>query len=440
MLDVLRDELERRKERGLLRQLSVPPPNSADFSSNDYLGFAQSFELESAALEEYSKARLRFAVSSPSTCRLPFVGSSGSRLLTGNNEYVCELEEWLCTFHKAPAALVFNSGFDCNLGLFGSLCISSEDVVVFDSDVHNSVREGLRLSRGSSVSFLHNDLKSLRERLREARVSSERRRKSSQRGREGFLVVAIESIYSMDGSVAPLREILGVCAEYGALLVVDEAHSTGVVGVRGEGLVVAEGLENHPSLLARVHTFGKALGAHGAVLLGPPVLCQFLLNYARPLVYSTALPLHSLCLVKAAYSLLSREALVLQRKLKRLTAEFQSQAVQTFQRLEAKRRHSDVPPPSPVLSDTQVQAILVSGNKRVVWYAEKLRPKGFDVRPIRSPTVPKGTERLRVVLHAHNHEAEVRGLWEAVSEVWEEERQASTRSRHEKTFRHTARL
>lgn len=372
--------LSSRASRGLLRSLRVPPPAAADFASNDYLGLA----------------------------RLPHApppappGASGSRLLSGHSLAAARVEAAAAAFHSAAAALVFNSGYDANVGLFS--CVPrARDVVVVDGGIHASVHDGVRLGRaGAVLSFAHNSVPALREKLREV-----------QAGEEGVVVyVAVESVYSMDGDVAPLAEMLSVAEEMSTpamevVLIVDEAHGVGIAGPRGEGVAVAAGVAGHARLFARVVTYGKAFGAHGAAVLGSHVLREYLINYARPLIYSTALPEGSLRAIERAYAWMG-------------TAEADTARRVVGERVRLFRRDAERRLPDRVLGrgEGPIQSVLVEGgNSRCVDVCERLRERGLDVYPIRSPTVPKGTERIRVVIHAHNSAAEVLSLVQELASV-----------------------
>jgi len=211
-------------------------------------------------------------------------------------------------------------------------------------------------------------------------------------------IVVVESVYSMDGHVAPLQDFCEVVQAFGGSLIVDEAHGTGVYGSQGQGLVSELGLESQ--VFCRIHTCGKALGVHGAVVVGPKVLREYLINYAWPMVYSTSLPLASLIAIRCAYAFLRKEAGKRQEILKKL--------IQTFQHRLAKL------PASMVLdSPSPIQGIIVPGNAECVQVANILRQR-FDVLPIRSPTVPAGGERLRIILHAHNTIEEIHALMDTV--------------------------
>ncbi|GAA0550634.1 aminotransferase class I/II-fold pyridoxal phosphate-dependent enzyme [Chitinophaga japonensis] len=357
--DFLLSSLAQRKAQHALRELKLPPPHITDFCSNDYLGLARS-----AAMQE--------AVHSLLMERPYMHGSAGSRLLAGNYAWIMEAEESLAAFHEAPAGLIYNSGYDANLGLFS--CVPQKgDTVIYDQLIHASIRDGLRLSYAQSFSFRHNDVADLQQKLSRA---------------GGNIFVAVESVYSMDGDMAPLQEIAAVCEQAGARLIVDEAHATGIIGSRGEGLVQALGLV--PACFARVHTFGKALGCHGAIVLGSAILRQYLLNFSRSFIYTTALPPTAIAAVMASYSLFPymTEA---RAHLSALIAHFRRHT-----------RHLQVLP-----GETPIQIVLTPGNDAARRLAATLQAAHLDVRPILHPTVPKGQERLRVVLHSFNTLEEV---------------------------------
>ncbi len=397
LLESLARPLAERRANGLARQLAAKPPGLVDFCSNDYLGLARSAELEREVAAAYALATAQG--------QAPLVGSTGSRLLSGNNALACAVEEQLCAFYGGESALLFNSGYDLNLGLFAALP-QPGDVVVFDELCHNSIREGLRLMRGTSRPFLHNDCDDLERVLRDV---ARELAPAGPRGEAANVIVAVESVYSMDGHVAPLARLCELCERFGASLVVDEAHGVGVLGAHGAGLVSELALERR--VLARVCTFGKAMGAHGAALVGPALLRDYMINYCRPLIYSTALPAHSLAVVAAAHSFCQRVAPERQRQLRALVDRFRAALGEDAElgRLA-------------LLSPTAVQGVIVPGNEAVQRVALALRASGFDVMPIRAPTVPKGSERLRIILHVHNSAAEVDGLVAAIKDALRQER------------------
>lgn len=357
----LHKKLQERKDLQALRQLKRVG-GMTDFCSNDYLGIVKNRLLETA-MRDNGLAH----------------GSTGSRLLSGNYSLIEETETGLAAFHEAEAALIFNSGYDANLGLLS--CVPQRgDTILYDQLCHASIRDGIRLSFAQAFSFKHNDVEDLQDKLRNA---------------EGTVFIVTESVFSMDGDTAPLEDIAAICEQHGCQLILDEAHATGVIGARGEGL--AQDLRLHSRCFARVHTFGKAVGAHGAVVLGSGLLRDYLVNFSRPFVYTTALPEASVAAVKHAYAIfpaMSKE----RQHLQELIAQFQS-----FDGTGILR------------SNTPIQGVVIPGNEAVRNTALRLQQQGFDVRPILYPTVPKGSERLRIVLHSFNSTAEVRGLLEGLS-------------------------
>jgi 8-amino-7-oxononanoate synthase len=361
--------LEQRRREDNFRALKVSN-GLVDFYSNDYLGFARDERLK----EEIEKeVKLHQGA---------FLGSTGSRLLSGNSEYFESLEKFLAEFHNGESALIFNSGFDANFGLLSTLPYRG-DTIIYDELIHASLHDGIRNSRASSVSFLHNDLESLEARLRAA---------------TGLKYVVVESVYSMDGELAPLKEISELCRKTNAGLIVDEAHATGICGQNGRGRISELGLENQ--CLARIHTFSKAMGAHGAVIILSKDLKEFLINYCRPFIFSTALPFYSLAAIKCSYSFL-RKAEDRRQKLSSLSKFFQE---------ELKRPEN--------LQSGPIQSIILSGNRRAKEISIRIQTEGLDVRPILSPTVPKGKECIRICLHSFNTEEEVARLARTINSVY----------------------
>lgn len=366
-----RDALAQRNEKGLLRALQVPNPDLVDFASNDYLGFARQDEV---MLEDRGGELSDNEIGK---------GSTGSRLLTGNTSSAEALEARIAEFHQAESALLFNSGYDANLGLFSAF--KSENVrIVYDALSHASIIDGVRLSKATSFRFPHNDLEVLEQRL--------------QAPFNGPTLVVVESVYSMDGDFAPLEDLVKLCQRYSAQLFVDEAHATGLYGPKGEGRVVELGLADAVDI--RLHTFGKALGCHGAAMLGSSNMRSWLVNFARSFIYSTALPDHSLLAIDNAYDRLSAD-FDCDLKISNLIRLFQ-QKVDVLNLLQFSSNFSPI------------QTVLVPGNAAAKQLSENLKLAGFDVRPILSPTVAKGTERLRICLHAFNNEQQVTDLIETI--------------------------
>ncbi len=365
----LEKKLGERRLDNALRQLKLPE-GKVDFCSNDYLGIATNGLIEKATASLGGSAVLGGLAH----------GSMGSRLLAGNYALVEETERALAAFHEASAGLIFNSGYDANLGVLS--CIPQKgDTVLYDSLCHASIRDGKRLSFARAFSFAHNDCAELEKKLKLVE--------------DGTCFVVTESVFSMDGDLAPLREMAVLCDRYHAFLIVDEAHATGIIGSKGEGLVQELGLQEE--CFARIHTFGKAVGCHGAIVLGSELLRDYLINFSRSFIYTTALPPASVEAIAVAYRLLP--GLDDERQRLRRNIELFKAASIGYRRLD---------------SPTAIQVVIVPGNEAVKKMAARLQEAGLDVRPILSPTVAAGSERLRIVLHAFNTEEEMEKLIEGL--------------------------
>lgn len=350
--EFLEKKLQERRQGNALRSL-ILNNDKTDFCSNDYLGIVKN-NLLSKNIDYRS---------------LPH-GSTGSRLLSGNYTLIEETEQLIAHFHAAPAGLIFNSGYDANIGLLASVP-QKGDLVIYDQLSHASIRDGLRLSFADSLSFLHNNINDLEKKLSKVKAAVNN------------IFVVTESVFSMDGDTASLDKISVLCEQYKAALIVDEAHATGVIGEMGEGLAQASGL--HDKCFARVHTFGKACGAHGAVILGSTKLREYLINFARPFIYSTALPPAEISAIAASYQIFP----TLKNEKKRLR-----ELINFFKRNNSKYEA--------IKSDTPIQGVIIPGNKQVKKVADILQENDFDVRAILYPSVPLGRERLRIVLHSFN--------------------------------------
>jgi len=356
----IHERLQQRAADGLLRKLPQQQ-DLADFCSNDYLGFSRSPALKAKVFQAQQAHQ-----DSP-------LGATGSRLLTGNSAFAENLEAEIAAAHQVEAALLFNSGYTANLALFSSLP-QKGDTIIIDELIHGSVIDGCRLSFANRIKFKHNDLQSLEDKIKRAK---------------GRCYVAIESVYSMDGDLAPLKEMTALCKNYGALLIVDEAHAFGVFG---KGLVHLAGLTN--DVFAVLITFGKALGAHGAAVLGSHLLRSYLVNFARPFIYSTAMPFSNLLQLQTASRFLQENA-SLQEDLQRKILFFQQCL---FAGSAIKIRQSPI------------QAIILPGNEKVKRLSRELADQGIAVYPILSPTVPKGQERLRICIHTFNTDQDIEKL------------------------------
>ena len=365
-------KIEQRKEANNFRSLKVIR-GLTDFYSNDYLGFARDEELkrrvdaEVKLHEEY------------------FLGSTGSRLLSGNSEYAEWVERFLAEFYRAESALIFNSGFDANYGVLSSLPYRG-DTIIYDELVHASIHDGMRNSRATSVGFTHNNVTDLEQKIIAA---------------NGLKFVVIESVYSMDGDYAPLKEIAALCEKYDAGLIVDEAHAVGISGDNGRGVVSELKLES--KCLIRINTFGKAIGAHGAVLLCSEDMKVFMINYCRPFIFSTSLPFHSLASIKCAHQYL------LQSDARR--ADLFSLVEIFQQQFKGGTRFKLTGVKSPI------QSLIVEGNEQVKQIAQQIQQAGFDVRAILYPTVAKGKERIRICIHSFNTKEEVAKLAKVINSL-----------------------
>ncbi|MEX0811468.1 MAG: pyridoxal phosphate-dependent aminotransferase family protein [Chitinophagales bacterium] len=368
--------LQKRKDKLLFRSLK-DSSGLIDFCSNDYLGFSTLGILKNALGKQED-------INSESK----FYGATGSRLISGNSREHEALEVYLAEFYQREAALLFNSGYDANLGLYSALP-QKNDLVLFDELCHASIRDGLKMCRGKSLSFPHNDLEALETHLQ---YNSD---KYAQ------IYVATESVFSMDGDFAPLKELVKLKEKYAFELLLDEAHATGIFGKNGEGRAVE--LNLHNEIFASVHTFGKALGAHGAVVLGGQILKQFLINFSRPFIFTTALPLSSVKAIKTAHDILSNEDCKLNE-------------ISTLRNL-LKVEIEAIPNAELILSESQIQSLLIPGNERAKAVASALEETGIYAKAILYPTVPKGKERIRICLHEFNTIAEINLLCKTLKEA-----------------------
>lgn len=359
----IQSRLQERVEKGILRKLS-PKHAPIDFSSNDYLGFARSSLLKTRSADLLSE--------------IPDYqnGSTGSRLLNGNHIFTEETEQTIADFHHAEAGLIFNSGYDANVGLISSLA-QRGDTIIADELIHASLIDGARLSYANRYSFKHNDLNELEAKLRISK---------------GNIYVLTESVFSMDGDMAPLAAIANLCALYGANLIVDEAHALGIFGTNGAGLVQQLGLEHQ--VFARIVTFGKALGCHGAIVLGSKNLRRYLINFARSFIYTTAAPIHSIATILAAYQMLIR-------------ADYTKQIQAKIALYQSLLKDTAIPT---IKSTSAIQTVLYHNANDAKNASQALQNKDLDVRAILSPTVAEGKERLRICLHLFNSDQEIEML------------------------------
>lgn len=352
-------------ESGGLREPEPFDQNAIDFSSNDYLGMVHDNTLSIGI-----NARLASDFSGNGRV----YGATGSRLISGDGKLIHQLEEKIAVFHRAPSALLFNNGYSANVALFGAIT-EKDDTIIFDKKVHASIRDGIRLAGCKSFGFFHNDLSDLESKLAQA---------------TGNIFIVVESLYSMDGDFAPLVEIARIVTKAGGYLIVDEAHTGGVLGENGRGYVDFLGLTE--KVFARIFTYGKAFGVFGASVTGPEPLIKVLVNFGRSFIFTTALPGYNLAAIDTAYDAI-REA--------------GDQRMQLLKNVEHMEKYSSLVVGA---KGGHIKYIPVPGNKAVLEVAAKLRAEQFFVKAIRYPTVPQGEERIRLGVHSHNTPEQIDGL------------------------------
>ena len=370
----LRSKLNERQTEDALRKL-CDYQDMIDFTSNDYLGFANDQELYQDTLNLLHQRGIYRN------------GSTGSRLLSGHTKLFEESEAIIARFHQSQAALIFNSGYDANLG-FLSAVPQRDDLILYDELVHASIRDGIGMSKARHYKFRHNNLEDLETIIK---------RNNKRISPNSTVYVITESVFSMDGDSPDLVRLVEICQRENCLLFVDEAHAVGVFGERGRGLL--NELELQDEVFARIVTFGKALGIHGAAILGSNGLKDYLVNFARSFIYTTALAPHSIAGIYTAYMKLdSEQGENAKSKLAKRITFFKAQ-IQKY----SLTSHF-------IPSDSAIQSCLVPGNSNVKKIARQLNEKSFDVRPILSPTVERGSERLRFCLHSFNTEEEIEAV------------------------------
>ncbi|MCL8537953.1 pyridoxal phosphate-dependent aminotransferase family protein [Chryseobacterium gallinarum] len=364
MLKNFQEILGKRMQEGTFRSLKTRS-EGVDFYSNDYLGFARNKELQDILLKEVMKHPHFLS------------GSSGSRLISGNTDTVTVIENDIAQKHRFSSALLFPSGYNANLALFSTLP-DRHDVILVDEQIHRSVHDGCILSNARKLKWKHNDLKYLENLLKK---------------QTSHCYIAIESLYSMEGDFAPIQEIAALAEQYEADLIVDEAHALGVLGY---GLVDKHQLQNQ--VLGAVMTYGKALGAHGAAILCNDTVKSYLINFASPFIYTTSAQDFQWMAIKAGYEFLDHN--------KELSKKLQEN-IKVFRDQNLRSPSSEISP---------VQAILMEDNEQLKALQAHLYDHGFLTSAIYSPTVKKGTERLRICLHSFNTEDEIVKLTALIKE------------------------
>jgi 8-amino-7-oxononanoate synthase len=365
----LATKLETRKQNNALRKL-VATNNLIDFSSNDYIGFSKN--------KAIFEGTHQYLIDNDSIQN----GATGSRLLSGNHKVYQETETYIASFHQSESALIFNSGYDANVGFFSSVP-QKGDLILYDELCHASIRDGIQLSNAKAYKFKHNDFEDLKRLISKPTTTNQQ---------PTTIYIVTESVFSMDGDCPNLEELVEVSNKYNCCLVVDEAHALGVFGENGEGLVQMLGLQDQ--VFARIMTFGKGLGCHGAAVLGSQELKDFLVNFARSFIYTTGLSPHSVATILIAYQHLETEKTSINSLRENIVHFNQEQHLLGMK-------------PMFVKSKSAIQSAIVPGNQNVKSIANQLQEKGFNVKAILSPTVPEGQERLRFCLHSYNSAAEI---------------------------------
>lgn len=340
-----------------------------NFSSNDYLGISSDTALREAFLKEYLNSGAK--ISNPS-----------ARLLCGTNSIYKELEEYLAKLFQKESALIFNSGYHGNVGVYSSL-VNSDDVVFVDKLNHASIIDGIRLSKAQIIPYKHLDYDDLRSKL------------AKYRNKYKKAVISTESLFSMDGDIADINKLADLKEEFNTLLIVDEAHS---FGVYGDGI----GICKKQNVLSRVDlilaTFGKAIGSYGAFVVGSRVLIDYLVNFARSFIFSTTLPEIS---VAFSYYALRERILkddTLQKKLFLLNDTLRS-SVQKYE----------------ILGESYIAPVVLGENKKAVEASKMLIENGFYILPVRYPTVAKNTARLRISLNSSMDVEDVKRLADCIN-------------------------
>lgn len=363
----LQQHLHGRKKKGSLRTLHPRAAKShlREFSSNDYLDLASSPILR-ALFTRYLESQSSLA-------------STGSRLLSGNSEIAEQIEQEASRFWKSPDALLCSSGYEANVSIFSTIP-QAGDCVIYDEFIHASVHVGMKTSRATKkIAFKHNDITQLKTLL------------NNERNTIYNVFLAVETVYSMDGDTAPLLKIIDAIRECcpRAHLILDEAHATGLFGPSGQGLATALDLDQAPEILMKLHTFGKGAGSTGAIILCDSLVKQYLLNYAKGLIYSTFMSVPAMCLVRASLTML-------------VTGQTDAARHRLWERIrDSYKLLAALPATSCLTIPDQVQsAIIPILSTHALELSDFLEMKGFRVLPVRYPTVPRGSERVRICLRS----------------------------------------
>lgn len=363
MTNELKRRIERRfdelKSKNLWRELREPSNDSVDLSSNDFLALAGDRRVKAAMIDEIARGG---------------AGATGSRLLRGERAVFKKVEQEFAQFKNVERSLFFGSGYAANVGAISTFC-EAGDLIFSDELNHASLIDGIRLSRAAKVVFPHNDFRTLEKLVAE-----------SPRAGQKFLVV--ESLFSMDGDFAPLREYAAICRKHNVALIVDEAHAVGVFGETGNGLIDVCGVADNVFL--SINTAGKALGVGGAFVAGSGLAIEYLIQRARSFIFSTAPPPSVAAGLSVALEIVQREPYRREKLL----------ALSRF--LREKLNDSGI---NVARENSQIVPIILGASERAIAVANELQNNNFDVRAVRPPTVPANTARLRVSLNSNLDEA-----------------------------------
>lgn len=365
------DALARMRDRGRMRRLM--PAGGHDYASNDYLGLAGS-----DLLRGFARDALEAGID---------IGAGASRLLRGNHPAHEALEETARHFFNAEASLYFNSGFGANMAIFATLP-QHGDLVLYDALIHASAHEGMRLGRAQTQSFRHNTLSDAEDHIRAWRAE----------GNRGQIWLAFETLYSMDGDMAPIHQIADLAARYDIVVIADEAHATGLYGAHGRGL--AHGMMPNIPMIC-LHTCGKGLGVAGALICGPKVLMDTLVNRARAFIFATApSPLHAAVLRDVLIYLAGDDTHILRARAQIASALVMAQDIGL-----------------PHCTESQIIPVIIGDDRKTMATAETLQAAGFDIRGIRPPTVPLNSARLRISLTLNTTNATNRAMFDTLADI-----------------------
>lgn len=368
----LQQKLSDRKQANALRSLQNAS-NLIDFYSNDYLGFAQSEVIFDKTHELLVNNNFKIN------------GATGSRLISGNHSLYETTEKIIANFHNAEKALLFNSGYDANVGFFSSVP-QRGDIILYDELSHASIRDGIQLSNAKAYKFKHNNLTHLEEIL--------------ERSQYDNIYIVTESVFSMDGDSPDVISLVNIAKKHNANVIIDEAHALGVFGEKGVGLVQQAGIEH--AIFARIVTYGKALGCHGATILGSKELYEYLVNFSRSFIYTTGLSPHAIATIQVAYQHIKSSHVV---ELHQKIAHFSNE----IQRLQLTN--------SFIQSTSAIHCCLISNTNKAKHISQQLQRKGFNVKSILSPTVPEGKERIRFCLHRFNSKEDITAILEGLASL-----------------------